>query len=361
MNTSSTHRTDNPASSSIEELQGRMLLKRGSLALALEGGFQALPVVVAPSLEQLTVPAPKLEPLTGEDLLARFGELRRETAQRRALAHDEAVQEGDEVLLDVIGFARGGVIPFSARSGWRAVVEHEPLLPGLFEALVGRPAGTVVEVPLTLPADYPVEALREVPARFLVEVKAAYELIAPDEDSPECLKLLGRGATLGETMQRIGEELLDAREDEALHALREHVLALLVERSEVTVPEPLVDAEIRSKWMEVEQPVLLRLKRSPRELQEALQGWLRDPFTRGTARHRLKVALVLGAVAVRDGVQPSPKDLEELRESLMGTTPMSRSDWKQMLSSERALAQRVHNLLLHQATVNHVLAHVTVG
>jgi FKBP-type peptidyl-prolyl cis-trans isomerase (trigger factor) len=90
------------------------------------------------------------------------------------------------------------------------------------------------------------------------------------------------------------------------------------------------------------------------------ESWLRDPDTRGSAERQLKVALVLGAVAARDGAQPRPEDLEALRQSLMGATPMSWEDWKKMLASDRALAQRVHNFLLHQATLDHVMALVTV-
>lgn len=348
------------AESSLEELRGRMLLRRVSPAVALDGLSVPLPPVSPPSLEGLTVRLPTVDPVTGRDIHARFQELRRESAPRRALAPEEAIAEGDEVLLDVMGFARGRLIPFSARAGWWAPVEPEPLLPGLFEALVGAQVGDVVEVALTLPPDYPVEALREEPAHFVVEVKAANELLAPDEASAECLALLGRGATLDEVMLRIGVELQDARELEAQREVQERVLDLLVERSAVAVPAALVDEEIRRQWMEAERPVLLRREFSPEELQDALAGWWEDPLTRGEAERRLKVALVLGAVAARERIQPRAQDLERLCEGFAGTAGLTRAELKRVLTSSPVVAQRAHNLLLHFATVDHVLARVSL-
>jgi trigger factor len=232
MSTSNENGKGSGSASSVGEMQGRMLVsKRLPQTLALEDSSIELPPLEAPSLDSLKVPRPVLPPITGEDLFGRFQELRLQVATRRDLAPGERVAEGNEALLDVVGHAMGQIIPFSARAGWWALVRPEPLLPGFFEALVGAPVGARKEIAVTLPPDYPVETLRDVPARFTVEVRAARELKLPEEDSPECLALLGRGATLEETMQHIRKEILDERMAEARIALREHVLDILVERS----------------------------------------------------------------------------------------------------------------------------------
>ncbi|MFY2560636.1 hypothetical protein ACN469_23740 [Corallococcus terminator] len=220
--------------------------------------------------------------------------------------------------------------------------------------------GAVREVSLTLPPDYPVERLREVPARFIIEVKAAHELLAPDEESAEGVALLGRGATMDDVMRRIGEELQDEGEAEVVREVRERVLDILVERSEVVVPAELVDEEIRRQWMEVERPVLLRGGLSSEELQNALAGWLEEPLTRGDATRRLQVALVLGAVAEHERIQPREQDMEMLCESLSGTSQLTRAALKRALTVTPALAHRVHNLLLHFATMDHVMSKVTL-
>jgi trigger factor len=342
-------------------MQGRMLLsKRLPRTLVLEGSSIELPPLEAPSLEGLKVAMPTLAPVTGEELYERFQELRHAAAPRRELARGEPVSEGNEVLLDVVGHAMGQLIPFSARTDWLAVVRPDSLLPGFFEALVGVPVGASKEILLSLPPDYPVEAQREMPARFIVEVKAAHELSLPEEDSPEGLALVGRGATLEEAMQRIRRELAEERMVEARRALREHVLDLLVERSMVEVPSALVEEEIRRQWMAAEQPALQRWKASPQELEYALQSWLWDPKTREETERRLKIALVLGAIAARDRIQPGAKDVEEFIKSMSGMADMSREEWKKVLASDPAAAQRVHGFLLQLVTTNHVMSKVVL-
>jgi trigger factor len=309
-------------------------------------------------LEGLKVPRPELAPVTAEELIERFQELRLQLAPRIELAPGVQVAEGNEALLDVMGHALGQLIPFSARTGWWALVKPDPVLPGFFEALVGVEVGTRREIAVTLPPDYPVEPLREVSARFVVEVRAARELTVPEEDSPECLAMLGRGATLEEAMQRIRKELLDERLDAARSEVWDRVLDLLVERSGVEVPPSLVDEEIRRQWMAAEQPALQRWKLSAQELQNALESWLWTPQLRREAERRLRIALVLAAIAARDKIQPRAQDLEALMVSMAGMSHLPREEWKRVVESDPAMALRVHNLLLQQATLDHVVSKV---
>jgi trigger factor len=345
--------------SSLGEMQGRMLLsKRLPQTLVLEESSIELPPLEAPSLEGLKVPRPELAPVTAEELIERFQELRLQLAPRIELAPGVQVAEGNEALVDVMGHALGQLIPFSTRTGWWTPVKPDPILPGFFEALVGVPVGTRKEITVTLPPDYPVESLREVPARFVVEVRAARELAAPDADSPACLALLGRGATIEEAMQHIRQELVDERMAAARIEVRDQILDLLAERSEVEVPSSLVDEEIRRQWQGGEQPALQHWKVSAQELQAALENWQCAPHMRAEAERRLKTALVLAAIAARDKIQPRAQDLEAFMTSMAGMSHLPREEWKRVLESNPAMALRAHNLLLQQATLDHVISKV---
>ena len=359
MGTSSGDGKDSKAPQSVGELQGLMLLARQQTrTLVLEDRSITLPPLTPPSLEGLKVKTPAIAPVTPEELYARFQELREQAAPRRELARGAPVSEGHEVVMDVVGHAQGRPIPFSARTGWTTLVRPDPLLPGFFEALVGAQVGATKELPVTLPPDYPVESLRGVAARFTVEVKAARELSLPEEDSPEGLKMLGRGATIEEAMVSIQKELMQEHVAEARRQLQEHVWNLLLERCVVELPVALVDEEIRRQWMATEQPALQRWKASAQELQQSLRSWLEDPRTQAETERRLGVALLLGAIAARDKIQPSAKDVEEFVTSMAATSNMSRAELKKMLSTNSAAAQQVHNLLLHVAATNHVMSKV---
>lgn len=339
----------------MDEIKG--LLNKIPAALALDNAPVKLPEVQAPSLEGLTAElSPR--PITQEDLLERLAELVREQAQRRERAGEETVALGDEVLLDTIGYAQGRIIPFSVRENGWALVNPDPLLPGFFEALVGRQVGLSVDIALTLPADYPVEALRGVAARFLVDVKQARELTLPDPGSPEFIASLGRGATLPEVMRHLGEELATERMEEAEREAREQVLDVLVERARVEVPPALVDEEIRRRWVEAERPILQRKAFEPDELQQALDAWQQDPLTRADAERRLKIALVLAAIARRDQLQPQREALDSIAELLTGPAKIPREELKRVLQSDAAARERLSHVMMQLAALDHVMSKV---
>jgi len=343
---------------SLAELHALGVMKRMPSSMSLDSTEPVrLPSVEAPSLEGLTVALEAPEPLTEEELVDRFESLRRAHAERRERKAGEAVALEDEVLLDVLGFADGRLLPFSARENWWADVVPDPLLPGFFESLVGAVVGQSFGIELKLPDTHPAEALRGHTARFLVDVKAARELKLLAEDSPELLKRLG-GATLTDVLQRLAEELARERVEEMERLARERVLDLLVERARVDLPPALVDEEIRRQWAEAERPLLVHKDFQPDELQEALDGWLKDPLTRAAAEWRLNLALVLRAIAMRDGVRPERSDTEAVADDLAALAGVSLQELGHTVRADPALERRFQDLALHLATIDHVLKRV---
>ena len=339
------------------DVQVNGLLSKVPAALALDNPPVKLPEVQPPSLEGLAAQlSPR--PITQDELLERLAELVREHAQRRMRAQGESVALGDEVQLDTIGYAQGRILPFSVREGSWALVNPDPLLPGFFEALVGRQVGLSVDIALTLPPDYPVEALRGAAARFLVDVREARELTLPDPGAPQFIAALGRGATLADVLQQLADELANEHADEAVREAREQVLDVLVERAKVEVPTALVDEEIRRRWTEAERPILMRKAFEPDELIQALDAWQQDPLTRADATRRLKIALVLAAIARRDQIQPRREELDTIAGLLTGPGKISREQLEQVLHNDAAAQERLTHVMMQLAAIDHVMSKV---
>ncbi|PTL75994.1 peptidylprolyl isomerase [Vitiosangium sp. GDMCC 1.1324] len=349
---------------SLGDLQGLMLLKRSTGALALDGTAAIrLPSIQAPSLEGLSVAVPAPAPVTEDDIMERFDALCRERAPRRERTPGEEVAEGDDVLLDVLGYADGRLIPFSVRTDWSVEVAPEPLLPGFFEALVGATVGLSIGVELVLPETYAVASLRGATARFIVDVKAAHEVTPLEADSPELLTLLDAGATIEDVLQRLAEELFEERETEAQRELQERVMDALIERTHVALSQGLIDEEIRHQWAVVEYPVLVGKGFTPEELDEAWDGWRTDIATRLDAEWRLRGALALQAIAERDEVRPTFEDAEAFHDAITGSTEVSSEELEKLFDTSPTVLQRFENLVMHAATLDHVLSkvEVTVG
>lgn len=336
------------------------LLKMSPIADAMNNAPVELPAVKAPSLEGLTVTVPKPADLTQDDLIRRFHELKREHAKSRDRAPKEAVQLGDEVQLDTLGYCGGKLIPFSARFGLWLELAPQEALPGFAEALAGEGVGDSIEIDLTLPATYPVAWLRSKPARFIVDLRAARAVTEPADDAPAFLAALKRGKTLDEVMNSIREELEDLLADTLVVEGQNLVLDAVAARGEVTVPEKLIDEEIRRRWGQLEGKALIARGFDATEQREAMQSWLDDPLTRADAGRRLKIGLVLKAIAEKEKLQLTPKKLEEIAKAAGESFGLKPAEVAAGLRESPALTAQMAQTAWHLLAVEHVMSKATV-
>lgn len=301
---------------------------------------------------RVTVPAPPT--ITEEELIHRFNQLAREHAQVREREPGEAVELGDEVQVDIIGYAHQKLIPFSIRSGMWLELAPQEELPGFSEALAGSAVGDCVGIDLVLPENYPVASLRGVNARFMVDLAAARELVLPEPDSEEFLRELGRGSTLPEVMDALAQELLEERAREQWVKAQNAVLDVLASRLEVTLPEALIDEEIRQRWAAAEGPVAEEKNFSPAEKLEALQAWKEDPATRAEVERRLRVSLALRAVVQRDKLRLELSEVFGVLHEYMEAYGLKASEVREALVTPET-ATPLYELAFHLRAVEHVM------
>lgn len=336
----------------------RQLVQRLPVAPGL--GHQAdLPDVKAPSLANLNIRVPVGEDLTENDLLERFHELARAKAEARPRAEGEALAMGDDVQLDILGYANGRLIPMSTRTGYWMELAPQLMLPGFSEVIAEASVGDSVEVGLILPDDYPAEQLRGMPARFLMDVRAAREVRMPDTESDAFLKLLGRGTTHEEVMSSIVEEMEGEMADLLWVDARNMALDEIVSRTDVTVPKPLVDEEIRRRWQQSEGEALALKFFSLEEQQEALEGWLHHPGIRDDVERRLRIALVLRAIAQRDKLQLTPQAALELLKESSEPLGITEAQLRESMLDPTASAQMT-DVAWHLLAVEHVMTQAKV-
>lgn len=323
------------------------------------GPVAHLPQVKAPSLEGLSVTVPAPEDLTQDDVLERFHALARAHAEVRPREEGEPVALGDDVQLDILGYANGHLIPFSVRVGHWMELAPQPMLPGFAEVLAEAEVGDSVEVGLLLPEDYPAEHLRGMPARFLVDIRAAREVRMPDTDSDALLRALGRGATHDAVVASIVDELEAELADLLWVDARDLVLDQVVARADVRLPPGLVEEEVRRRWNQTEGEALARKNFSLEEQQEALDGWLQHPDIRADAERRLKIALVLRAIAERDRLTLDPGKVVEVLEEPSAAFGISPEQLHGSLA-DPATAAQLRDAAWHLLLVEHVMSHAQV-
>ena len=316
--------------------------------------------VQAPSLECLDVHVPRAGTLTEQDLIARFGEKKRALASVRERAPGERVALGDDVQLDVLGYADGKLLPFSARFGSWMELGPIPALPGFAEAVAMGVVGGSVQAVLELPADYPVESLRGKPVRFLMDIRAARELKMPDEESPDFLEKLGLGDSFEQVMDRIRDELEEELADGLWVEATNMVLDEIARRADPDVPSGLVDEEIRRRWANAEGFMMVERDFQVAEQEEALQIWLSDMDTRKEVERRLRIGIALRAVAERDQLALTPEKLETILVKNAESLGLADSDVRSALRESKETTRKLHDLGFYLMAVEHVMSKANV-
>jgi trigger factor len=325
-----------------------------------QGHLVVLPEVEAPSLEGLSVTLPAPQGFTAEQVQERFLELARAHATERYRYPTERISWGDEVLLNLAGYSQGHLIPFSPRTEVWLPVQPEPLLPGLYEALVGRSPGEGLVVDLTLPAEYPVESLRGTPARFVVQLQAAREVTYPALESPEFLQAFGRGETLEAAMRAVVRQMEDEAARVLLLQARQQVLEAVASRTRVVLPAELVDEEIRRRWSASEGRSASELQFSDREQQESLSTWLQDAGTRAEVELRLRISLALRAICKRDGLTLTPDAVEKVLRDQAHAAGLTMGEVVGALRAEPRNLARIDQVAWHLMAVDHVMSRARI-
>lgn len=322
--------------------------------------LMSIPKVEAPSLEELSVTISPPEAFTPDQVQARFLELARPLATERYRYPSEKLAWGDEILFDIVGYSQGKLIPFSLRTDVWMTLAPEPLLPGLYESLVGRSPRENITVELTLPGDYPVESLRGAPARFTVQLKGAREVTYPELSSPAFLRAFGYGGTLAEATRAVLRQMEAEAKQLLLCQVQRQVLATVAARTRVKVPAGLIDEEIRRRWSTSEGRAMTELGFDEARREESLRAWLQDASTRAEVELRLRISLALGAICKRDGLTPSREKVEKIILDEANASGLPVEEVVAALRAEPQNLARIDQVAWHLTAVDHVMSRAKV-
>ena len=345
------------ASQSLDELRFRRAVQ-GSVTHRILS-TTPLPDIPPPAIEGIRVSLQVLDPndVTDADLLDRLGQLAADNAPRRPRSAQEVIAPGDELTLNIIGYCRGAIIPFTFRQG--VILEHQSgaYLPGFAEAMAGAKVGAALQINLVLPPDFGVEALRGLTAVFAVNVLGAAELLPVDLTSDEFLFGLGLGQTHEGLFAALHEEIVSERAREAVRRALDEVFELLSQRSPPQIPQTLIDEEIGRRWRTFEGNHLAELQIPASDQEAALASWLNDPTLRRDTRKSLVHSQLLLAIAAAEKLQPTR---EEFIEMINEGAVLAGADLKQALKDMRAdpeLTRRVSVEAMIRKATAHLVTH----
>jgi trigger factor len=261
--------------------------------------------------------------ITEEKLDAALEEVRKGHAELVEVT-DRPAQAGD-VVTATLGMTKAG--ERIAEPEERDVeLDRERVLPGLVDGILGLDVGQSGSTEVVLPDDYSSEELRGATVVFDITVNRIRERVLPPLD--DSLAVLDKhGETLEELREHYRTVLTEAAERLDRERFEAAVLTAFRDSVSFDVPELMIEREIDRQLRDTEMRLAQAGMRFDRYLEytgqtlEKIRGEAREP-----AVMRVKLELVLGALAAAEGIEVDHSQVDREVDRLAGGRKLSHED-----------------------------------
>ncbi len=277
-------------------------------------------VEIKPTIELRDYKAPSpisLKPdkrtVTDDQVAGMLDVLRERQAKLDAAPAGTALAEGDYAVLDVQGFLDLTPVEGAKQDNQLYKVgAKQPVLGVEFDAaLVGKTEGQMAEVPQPYPASHPDARLAGKTVVFRATVKAVKRKQLPPLDD-EFAKDCGPYGTLQDLKDKLREEMERALKRDIEETYKDTILKRLEETHHFDLPDTLVERELaatvrqhlQAKQRQKVSPVTFE---EPAMRQEEIKKLREEHLPE--AKRRVKIGLILEAIAEREGLTVDQDDI----------------------------------------------------
>jgi trigger factor len=236
--------------------------------------------------------------------------LREQHARLDAAPAGAALADGHYAVVDLEGFLEGTPLEGTKKEGQLHRIGSKGAILGIDvdPHLAGKHEGEVVEIPQAYPASHPDARVAGKTVMFRLAVKGVKHKTLPALDD-EFAKDCGPYASLQEIKDKLRTEMEKALTKDIEEGYKDTILKRLAETHHFELPETLVerelDAIVRQKIQERQRGKAT--DPSPAVAAEDLKA-IREEH-REEAKRRVKVGLILEAIAEKEGLSVNQEDL----------------------------------------------------
>lgn len=260
--------------------------------------------------------------------------LRDQHAQLDAAAPRTALADGLYAVLDVEGFVDLAPLEGAQKEGHLHKVGAKTPVMGLEvdEHLIGKREGEFVEISQPYPAGHPDQRLAGKTVVFRLKIKGVKAKKLPPLDD-EFAKDCGPYGTLAELTDKLRTEMERALKKEIEESYKDAILKRLTETHHFEVPETLVERELSA--MVRQQMQRKRRARAefedPAKRNQELKQLLED--NRPEATRRVKIGLILEAIAEKEGLTVGDEDIASEVERIARDLKVQPDEVRRMLEA----------------------------
>ncbi len=250
--------------------------------------------------------------VTDEDVEEEVKRIQNRYADWVLREEDEAAENGDQVVIDFVGFKDG--VEFDGGSGQDYPLElgSDTFIPGFEEQLIGVKSGDVKDVEVTFPENYAAADLAGQPVVFKVTVHDVKYKDLPEADDELIKKLNREGVeTLEKFKEVTAEELKENKERNAEQTFTNALVEKARDNATVEIPDVMVKNQVDRQFQDFAQQMQSQGFSVTQYLEATGQSAddLRNSM-KEEAANRVKASLVLDAIAKAEGLEVSDEDLD---------------------------------------------------
>ena len=268
------------------------------------------------------------------------------------------VEEGDTAVIDFEGFVGEEAFEGGKGEAYSLEIGSGSFIPGFEEQLVGAKAGETKDVIVTFPEEYHAAELAGKEAKFVVTVQEIKTKVMPELNDEFAKEIDPEVETLDALRAKLKEAAVAQKEAEAEAALRDELVEKAAANAEVEVPEVMINTEIDRMVQEFGQ----RLQMQGMNLDLYFQFSGQDEAAlraqmKTDAENRVRVSLVLEAIAAAENVTVSEEDLNAEIEKMSAQFGMTADQIKTALGGTSVLendlkTQKTVEILVENAKIS---------
>lgn len=280
---------------------------------------------------------PDRRTVTDEQIDQTLQTLREQHAQVEAAPADAVLSEGMHAIVNLEGLLDGEPLEGAKKAGHLHQVGSNASILGVEvdKYLIGKRAGEQVEIPQTYPEQHPDERLAGKAVIFRLTIDSLKQKNLPALDD-EFAKDCGDYESLDQLRTSIQTQLETLIKQDIEEGYKEQILERLSHMHHFDIPEQLIERElqtlVRQKLLKehrhrhgkggVDEP--LRMQEEAKRLQQELQP---------EAKRRVKIGLVLEAIADKEGLTVEPDEIEEEIKKLAKSANLPEEEVRKMVEA----------------------------
>lgn len=261
----------------------------------------------------------------------------------------------DEVNIDFEGKKDG--IAFDGGKGekYDLVLGSNSFIPGFEDGIIGKKTGETFDLKLTFPEDYHADNLKGAEVVFTTTINEIKEVVEP-ELNDELAAKAGPFKTVEELEDDIKREITKQKETEATEKLKDDLVAELVEKSTVPVPDVLLKDQMKLIDQDTNRNLMYR-GMSIDDYIKSLKykdknDWLENEV-RPIAEKRVKAGLLLAELSKVEKIEATENELLEKINQLGKQYPSE--DMRKHLKTPE-VQRDVANRILTEKTVDRLVS-----